>query len=466
MQTFTRALAIAPNDAMLGRWRGHRNLSVREFDHAMADLMHGYRLDNLNYGILYHLGVLRFVRGDFNGAADAFARAQPRAPDAGELAGSTDWLWMSLQRAGRAREAIAMLARHPDSLATTISYASRLRLYRGSEIGPDALFSPSDTSDINVATLSYGLGNWYLVKGDTVRARAQFERSIKSGGWPAFGFIASEAELARLGSRGAGRTGALHIEKDVRYIQGRPEYANKKDRLDVYAPADAHGAPVIISVHGGALTEGDKSEQPYVGERFASAGNVTVVVNYRLSPGVSHPAHVQDLAAAVAWVKKNVARYGGDPNKIFLAGHSAGGYLITLLLLDPRYLAAQHLTPHDIRGAAPVSGFFYVEREGVAPDRPKEIWGADPSAWKAASPATYVRADVPPLLLLYADGDDAWRRQQQVDFAAALRGAGDPKVETHLIKGRTHLTVWYAMKDGEEETSRSIEQFVTAVLGK
>lgn len=197
VRTFTRALAVAPNDPMLLRWRGHRHLSVREFDRAMADLTRGYGLDSTNYGILYHLGVLRFVRGDFNAAADAFARAQPRAPDAGELAGATDWLWMSLQRAGRAAEADAMLARHPDSLATTVAYAKRLRLYRG-EIGPDALFTPSDTSDIDVATLAYGLGDWYMIKGDTARARAQFERSVKSGGWPAFGFIASEAELARM----------------------------------------------------------------------------------------------------------------------------------------------------------------------------------------------------------------------------------------------------------------------------
>ena len=197
VQTFTRALAVAPDDPMLYRWRGHRNISTRHFDQAMADLTRGYGLDSTNYGILYHLGVLRFVRGDFNAAADAFARAQPRAPDGGELAGATDWLWMSLQRAGRATEAAAMLARRPDTLPTTAAYAKRLKLYRG-ELGPDALFAPSDTGDVDVATLSFGLGNWYLVRGDTARARAQFQRSIRSGGWPAFGFIASEAELARM----------------------------------------------------------------------------------------------------------------------------------------------------------------------------------------------------------------------------------------------------------------------------
>ena len=197
VQTFTRALAVAPNDPMLYRWRGHRNLSVRNFDGAMADLTRGYGLDSMNYGILYHLGVLRFVRGDFNAAADAFARAQPNAPDGGELAGSTDWRWMSLQRAGRASEADAMLARRPDSLPAANAYVKRLRMYRG-EIGPDALFTASDTGDVDIATLAFALGNWYLVKGDTTRAREQFRRSTASSGWPAFGFIAAEAELARL----------------------------------------------------------------------------------------------------------------------------------------------------------------------------------------------------------------------------------------------------------------------------
>lgn len=197
VQTFSRALARWPGDPMLLRWRGHRYLSVRRFDDAMADLTRGYGMDSTNYGILYHLGVLRFVRGDFNAAADAFARAQPLAPDAGELAGATDWRWMSLMRAGRGAEAAAMLARRPDSLATTVAYARRLALYRG-EIAPEAVITPADSDDVQRATLHYGLGNWYLVRGDTTRARAEFREAVRSGGWPAFGFIAAEAELARM----------------------------------------------------------------------------------------------------------------------------------------------------------------------------------------------------------------------------------------------------------------------------
>ena len=197
IETFTRGMAIAPNDAMLYRWRGHRYLSVREFDKAMADFTRGLSLDSTNYGVLYHMGIVKFLRGDFNGAADAFRRAQPRAPDAGELAGSTDWLWMSLSRAGRGAEAKVMLDRRPDSLKVSNAYAQRLRMYRG-EITPQQLFTPADTADTQVATLSYGLGNWYLLHGDAAQARRWFERAISSGGWPAFGFIVSEAELKRL----------------------------------------------------------------------------------------------------------------------------------------------------------------------------------------------------------------------------------------------------------------------------
>jgi tetratricopeptide (TPR) repeat protein len=197
IQTFTRGLETAPNEPMLLRWRGHRYLSVREFARALADLERGLRLDSTNYGILYHLGIVRFLRGEFAAAADAFRRAQPRAPDAAELAGSTDWLWMSLARAGRKAEAQAMLDRHPDSLAVANAYSQRLRLYRG-EIGPDQVFTPADTGDVQVATLSYGLGNWYLTRGDTAQARHWFERAIQSGGWPAFGFIVAEMELRRL----------------------------------------------------------------------------------------------------------------------------------------------------------------------------------------------------------------------------------------------------------------------------
>lgn len=197
IETFTRGLQLAPNNALLYRWRGHRYLSTRQFDRAMDDLRHGAGLDSTIYGIWYHLGIVRFVRRDFAGAVAAFTHALPIAPDSAERAGATDWLWMSLSRAGRKADAQALLDRHTDTPNAGNAYAQRLRLYRG-EIAPDSVFTPADTADIQVATLSYGIGNWYLVRGDRAQARKWFERSVASGGWPAFGFIASEVELRSL----------------------------------------------------------------------------------------------------------------------------------------------------------------------------------------------------------------------------------------------------------------------------
>lgn len=198
--TFTKGLEIEPNNALLLRWRGHRHLSVREFDRALADLTRGTTIDPSIYGLWYHLGIVQFARGDFAAAAASFERAQPIAPDPGELAGSTDWLWMSLSRAGRHADAKAMLDRKPESRMPPIdnAYTRRLKLYRG-EIGPDAVITAADTDEVQIATLAFGLGNWHLVKGDKAQARAAFERSVRSaGGWPGFGFILSEVELSRV----------------------------------------------------------------------------------------------------------------------------------------------------------------------------------------------------------------------------------------------------------------------------
>ena len=199
IRVFTRGIAQAPNNALLYRWRGHRYISVRELDSALTDLSRGVRLDSTNYDIWYHLGVARFVHGEFPAAASAFSHAQRLAPNDNEVAGATDWLWMSLSRAGRSADAQAALVRAHDSLRITsaAAYAQRLKLYKG-KITPDQVLTPADTGDVAVATLSYGVGNWFLVKRDTAAARTWFERAIRSGGWPAFGFIAAEAELKRL----------------------------------------------------------------------------------------------------------------------------------------------------------------------------------------------------------------------------------------------------------------------------
>lgn len=200
--TYTRALALTPGDALLYRYRGHRYISIRQLDSAVADLERGAWLDSTNQDIWYHLGVARFARGKFDAAARAFARSRATARNAEGRISSTDWLWMSLSRAGRRDEARSALAALTDTVpdAGAAAYWRRLRLYRG-QVRPEEMLTSADTSGIQVATLAYGVANWYLVNGDTARAREWFRRVTATTGWQAFGFIAAEEELRRLGSR-------------------------------------------------------------------------------------------------------------------------------------------------------------------------------------------------------------------------------------------------------------------------
>lgn len=266
--------------------------------------------------------------------------------------------------------------------------------------------------------------------------------------------------LALAVTAGADAT-TIRVVHDVKYLAGA-NYPDNKDALDLYLPEGRDKAPVIVYYYGGALQEGDKADEAGTSRRFAAAGIATVAVNYRLSPAVSHPAHIQDAAASFAWVKAHIAEYGGDPQQIFLVGHSAGAYLAALLATDPRYLAAHHLSSREIRGVVPISAFFWVERAGVAPDRPKSVWGTDKRVWEDASPAHHLRADLPPLLLLYADGDEPWRRQQNVEMADALRAAGDDRVAITMIANRTHMSIWAHLKDEDDPASNAVIAFVRA----
>jgi acetyl esterase/lipase len=231
----------------------------------------------------------------------------------------------------------------------------------------------------------------------------------------------------------------VRVLRDMDYIVGAA-YEDLKDKLDLYLPDGADNFPVVVFFHGGGLRQGDKNESEHVGRALAAAGYGAAIVNYRLSPTVSHPKHAQDAAASIAWVYHHIERFGGNPNKIFIAGWSAGAYLAGLLALDERYLKEQDLSLENLSGAMPISGFFYVDQ--IAPDRPKDVWGEDKKVWVEASPSQYVRADGPPILFLYADGDSDWRRKQNQDLAKELEAKGHADVEAVQIDNRDHNGMW------------------------
>lgn len=248
---------------------------------------------------------------------------------------------------------------------------------------------------------------------------------------------------------------------------------NQKNNLDIYiadhSPLSSEEratdnqtqknlAPVFLFIHGGGLMIGDKKDIALLGHKFASLGYTTVLVNHRLSPGASHPEHINDIAAAFAWVNQNIEQYGGDPQRIFVAGHSSGGYLAMLLASDPRYLLPFSLTPQDIRGVIPVSGFFFIDR--LAPERPKSVWGENPDKWLAASPPSYTHKDTPPTLLLYAENDNDARKLESIDLAEQLSALEHPDILIHEIANRNHATIGMYMMTREDDTSDKILAFM------
>ncbi len=218
-----------------------------------------------------------------------------------------------------------------------------------------------------------------------------------------------------------------------------------KHGLDVYAPKRADSAPVFVFFHGGVWQFGDRAQVANVGEALAARGIVTVVAGYRLTPQVVHPAHVQDAAAVVAWTIAHAAEHGGDPTRVVVGGHSAGGHLAALLALDPQWLAAHGLAPTAMASIVPLSGVFDLSQglddseTGGVERYIAPVFGADEAALRAASPTTLVARAPPamPFSLVLAGNDYGAMQSQSHAFVAALaqRGMQAPLV---VVPGHDH----------------------------
>ena len=247
------------------------------------------------------------------------------------------------------------------------------------------------------------------------------------------------------------------VKHDVDYLSDS-NYKNGKDLLDIYMPDGAEHVPVIVYFHGGALMMGSKRDGAIVASRILPMGIGVVIPNYRLSPGVQHPAHIQDAAAATAWVVENIKSYGGDPDNVYVAGHSAGAYLAALLALDPSHLSAHDVDASSIRGAIPISPFLYVEFTALS--RPKTVWGEDPADWLAASVTPHIGPDKGRMLLIYADGDEDWRKSQNDRFAEDMQKAGNDGIRVVEVPKRDHLSLISKINSADDQTGDLIERFV------
>lgn len=238
---------------------------------------------------------------------------------------------------------------------------------------------------------------------------------------------------------------------DIPYVR-REGVPVKQTSLDLYLP-DAptkKALPVFILIHGGGWSIGDKDNRTFIQPKanwLLSQGFVVASINYRLSPAVSHPAHVEDVCAAIAWVEKNIAKFGGAPDKVYLLGHSAGAHLAALAAVDRTRLKEAGADASAIRGVVLLDGAGYdiprqmpvASKTALLGKMYRDAFTLDPEVQRDASPALKPIKNPPPFLILYV----GWRidsRNQSMLLAEALRKNGGKATVTG-IPGKTHMTI-------------------------
>lgn len=253
------------------------------------------------------------------------------------------------------------------------------------------------------------------------------------------------------------------VHADVRY----GDADEKLNVLDIYAPREAKNAPVLLFIHGGEWSRGDKHGVRYKPQFFNQNGVIFISTNYRLSPAAPHPAQVDDVASAIAWVHAHVAEYGGDPGKIVIMGHSAGCHLVTLVSLDPEYLAKVHLKPTDLRGVVSWSGgmFDLVDRAkgtGMYPPFIKATFGEAEAGQRAASPQTYVAnaKTCPPFLFASCDDDRSKpSRAVSEEMVDQIRKDGG-KAKAVLLANRVHFSALSEIGAPDDTTGAILLDFI------
>lgn len=218
--------------------------------------------------------------------------------------------------------------------------------------------------------------------------------------------------------------------------QTKDDYAKAQCRLDVYYPERADGVPVIVWFHGGGLTGGER----YLPETFKKKGIIIVSVSYRLNPKVKSPVYIEDAAASVAWVFNNIQQYGGDTSFIFVAGHSAGGYLASMIGLAKSYLAEYGIDANRIAGLFPVSGHAVThstirEEEGI----PFEQVTVDDRA-----PLYHVRADAPPYIMTCGDRELEYKKtryEENLLMESMMKAVGHHETYLYEFDGFDHMSM-------------------------
>ena len=223
-----------------------------------------------------------------------------------------------------------------------------------------------------------------------------------------------------------------HQVNDIPYTESEDAYAQSRCKLDVYYPTAANDAPVVVWFHGGGIEGGSK----YIDRELKNSGLVVVAPNYRLLPKATIDQCLDDAAAAVAWTYRNIGKYGGSRRKIFVAGHSADGYLLDIIGLDKKWLAKYGVDADSLAALVPFSGqcvthYNIRKQQGIGPLQ---------ATIDQFAPLTYVRADAPPVIIISGDRELELygRYEEQAYFWRMLKLCGHKDVLLYEMQGYDH----------------------------
>lgn len=271
----------------------------------------------------------------------------------------------------------------------------------------------------------------------------------------------------------------VQIHKDLAYYQGDDADA-RKHKLDLYVPVSDKPVPVIMWIHAGGWSVGDRSGEVALASRLAERGVAVAAISHRASAGswidpklpdtgVVHPEHAVDAARAFAWLRANVGRYGGDPRRIFTSGHSSGAHLATLIATNPRYLSAHGLSVDAVAGAIPIEGtydiahYYEVLTAGLGQDKADAhvhaVFGAKPDGWKDASPSHFLQGNSVPMLVVTGEEEAFGKYADRLREAAQAQGKQN--VRFYDAKDRVHATIILLMtRRTPDPVRREILDFV------
>ena len=281
---------------------------------------------------------------------------------------------------------------------------------------------------------------------------------------PGLSLLLAVAALLLVGCQGVLFAGlnSTNRHSDIEQRRGLVFDAAHRLELDVYRPAHAERAPVVVFFYGGSWVRGERAWYRFVGRALAARGVVAIIPDYRKLPDVDLDGLMTDAALAVSWVHAHAAEFGGDAQDVFVMGHSSGGHIAGLLATDPHWLAADDLAPRDLAGFIGLAGVYTFLPDDVDDDDMLAVFGSDSATQERAAPLHYVQGDEPPMLLLHGTDDHEVDPDNSRALAAAVQGQHE-EADLKLYPDVGHSTLLFSMAQPLHSRAPTLEDVLAFI---